>query len=196
MELQMENMKRQTMSLGNQKREVTIRLSHKIRPRKVQKFTDRWIGEDYYALKSLKCFPPKRIGGLNSSFIAFSKDKVVGVRLTYAPGTWVESSADYFKTGLSFQDWKIPPEKMGYFKSLFIHEDYQGAGLGKTLSHKALSVLKEMGAHAVLCHSWMESPKIAHKDTFNDFKKIKERLIFGMKLIILPSLWTRRCAGW
>ena len=47
---------------------------------------------------------------------------------------------------------------MGYFKSLFIHEDYQGAGLGKTLSHKA-SVLKEMGAHAVLCHSWMESPK-------------------------------------
>ena len=48
--------------------------------------------------------------------------------------------------------------KMSYFKSLFVSGDYQQQGLGKTLSTKSIELLKQMGAEAILCHSWLESP--------------------------------------
>ena len=47
---------------------------------------------------------------------------------------------------------------MSYFKSLFVSGDYQQQGLGKTLSTKSIELLKQMGAEAILCHSWLESP--------------------------------------
>ena len=135
----------QTPNLPKQSKEVLIRPLNESDLKKVQQFTDRWIGQNYYSFEELQdAFVKGQQGSLNASFIALSGDEVVGIRLTYAPGTWIENSTKIFKAGLSLKDWKIASEKMGYFKSLFVHGEYQGQGLGKTLSNKALAILKDM----------------------------------------------------
>lgn len=121
----------------------------------VKAFTDRWIGQNYYAEEELLEIHGLSVAHeLNASFIAWEKDDVVGVRLTYAPGSWPQKSP----RGLTPGRWPVPTHQMAYFKSLFVHEDYQQQGLGRELSGLSLETLKKMGARAVLCHSWLESP--------------------------------------
>ncbi|MEE2742979.1 MAG: GNAT family N-acetyltransferase, partial [Bdellovibrionota bacterium] len=140
---------------------------------KAKKFTDQWIGENYYALDELEEILEKsQLNGESASFIAEDKGEIVGIRFSFAPGKWTGS----FKKGLSFDLWKIEPDSMGYFKSLFVHGDYQGKGLGKSLSNKSLEVFKKMGAEGALCHSWLESPgNSSQKYLFKmGFEKVKE----------------------
>tara|TARA_B100000683_G_C12465802_1_gene545940 strand:- start:479 stop:1072 length:594 start_codon:yes stop_codon:yes gene_type:complete len=173
------------MNLNKKEGEVVIRPLEESDLKNVQLFTDRWIGQDYYSYSELyDVFKKGNQGSLNASFVALSGGDVVGIRLTYAPGTWIESSTEVFKKGLSTKEWKVPPLKMGYFKSLFIHEDFQGNGLGKVLSNKALSILKDMGAEAVLCHSWMESPENSSQRYLlkMGFQKIKEHPKFWYEI--------------
>ena len=173
------------MNLNKKEEEVLIRPLEESDLKNVQLFTDRWIGQDYYSYSELHdVFKKGNQGSLNASFVALSGGDVVGIRLTYAPGTWIESSTEVFKKGLSTKEWKVPSLKMGYFKSLFIHEDFQGKGLGKVLSNKALSILKDMGAEAVLCHSWMESPENSSQRYLlkMGFQKIKEHPKFWYEI--------------
>ena len=173
------------MNLNKKEEEVVIRPLEESDLKNVQLFTDRWIGQDYYSYSELyDVFKKGNQGSLNASFVALSGGDVVGIRLTYAPGTWIESSTEVFKKGLSTKEWKVPSLKMGYFKSLFIHEDFQGNGLGKVLSNKALSILKDMGAEAVLCHSWMESPENSSQRYLlkMGFHKIKEHPKFWYEI--------------
>ena len=185
------------MSLNKKEREVFIRPLEESDLKNVQLFTDQWIGKDYYSYSELKdAFGKGKKESLNASFIALSGDEVVGVRLTYAPGTWIEPSTEIFKKGLSTREWKVSPLKMGYFKSLFVHGDYQGRGIGKDLSNKALSVLKEMGAEAVLCHSWMESPQNTSQRYLlkMGFQKIKEHPKFWYEIdYFCPRCGPSRC---
>ena len=185
------------MSLSKKKKEVFIRPLEESDLKSVQLFTDRWIGKDYYSYSELQdAFKKGNQGALNASFIALSGDDVVGVRLTYAPGTWIESSTEIFKKGLSTKEWKVPSPKMGYFKSLFVHGDFQGKGIGKVLSNKALSILKEMGAEAVLCHSWMESPENSSQRYLlkMGFQKIKEHPKFWYEIdYFCPRCGPSRC---
>ena len=185
------------MNLNKKEKEVVIRPLLESDLEKVQQFTDRWIGKDYYGHSELKDALEKgRRGDINASFLARSGEEVVGVRLTYAPGTWIESSTEIFKKGLSKKDWKVSPLRMGYFKSLFVHGDYQGRGIGKDLSKKALSVLKEMGAEAVLCHSWMESPQNTSQRYLlkMGFQKIKEHPKFWYEIdYFCPRCGPSRC---
>ncbi|MEC7183828.1 MAG: GNAT family N-acetyltransferase, partial [Bdellovibrionota bacterium] len=173
------------MNLNKKEEEVVIRPLEESDLKNVQLFTDRWIGQDYYSYSELyDVFKKGNQGSLNASFVALSGGDVVGIRLTYAPGTWIESSTEVFKKRLSTKEWKVPSLKMGYFKSLFIHEDFQGKGLGKVLSNKALSILKDMGAEAVLCHSWMESPENSSQRYLlkMGFQKIKEHPKFWYEI--------------
>lgn len=120
----------------------------------VKAFTDRWIGENYYSIAELKEgleFSQK--GHLNASLIAVEKQELVGVRLTYAPGNWTKKAK-----GISPQLWRVSEQVVAYFKSLFIHEDFQKKGIGRELSSRSMEILKEMGAKAIICHSWLESP--------------------------------------
>ena len=121
----------------------------------VKSFTDTWIGTGYYKEEELaRVLEISTLNGRCCSYLAFDQEKLVAVRLTFAPGTWAKD----ITRGLTPDSWKIPFEKMAYFKSLFVHEDYQGQGLGKSLSQKSIETLKEMGAQGILCHSWIESP--------------------------------------
>ncbi len=116
----------------------------------VKVFTDRWIGENYYSVEEIN-------EGLEfskgSSFGAFDGNNLAGVRLSYAPGMWIEKAR-----ALTPSKWRVPASHMAYFKSLFIAENFQAKGLGKSLSNRSIEELKKNGAEAILCHSWLESP--------------------------------------
>lgn len=120
-------------------------------------FTDQWIGKDYYDAKELEeILEASHFKETFASFGAWSltSNDLVAARLTLAPNKW----SKIIQRGLSPKTWPCPLEEMAYFKSLFVAEGFQGKGLGRTLSEASLEELRKMGAKAVLCHSWLESP--------------------------------------
>ncbi len=120
----------------------------------VKDFTDQWIGENYYSMEELeKVISFSKQDGLNASLLAFVDNELAAVRLTYAPGVWVDS-----QRGVTPLKWDLPKERVSYFKSLFVAEKFQQKGLGRELSKKSIEIIKQMGAQAVVCHSWLESP--------------------------------------
>jgi gamma-glutamylputrescine oxidase len=113
-------------------------------------FMDIWSGKNYYQKTELISIIKRSLG---ASFVARVGDEFAGVRLTHAPGNWLE---EY--TQVSPSKWKIQKDEIAYFKSLFVSSDFQKMGIGKTLSSKSIEVLKALGAKGILCHSWLESP--------------------------------------
>lgn len=116
----------------------------------VKKFCDQWIGTNYYSVSEVEELI-EASGG--ASFGAWDSS-LVAIRLTLAPGKW----NNIITRGLTPAAWPCEQKDMAYFKSLFVAEDHQAQGLGKQLSTLSLKALKDMGAKAVLCHSWLESP--------------------------------------
>lgn len=145
-------------------------------------FTDLWIGANYYSEQELsEVIEQGHSDGRNSSFVAVtSAGEIVGVRLTLAPGNWVQS----YKTKITPSKWNLPTEKVGYFKSLFISEEYQGKGLGKELSRKSIEELTKMGAQGIICHSWLESPNNSSQRYLEkmDFKAVAEHPKFWYEI--------------
>jgi hypothetical protein len=120
----------------------------------VKDFTDQWIGINYYSLDELEVVLDLSCHlGLSCSYLALVNGELAGVRLSFAPGKWISKGR-----GLSLKMWSCLPEEMGYFKSLFVSQKFQKMGIGGALSLRSLQTLSEMGAKAVLCHSWLESP--------------------------------------
>ncbi|MDU0114191.1 GNAT family N-acetyltransferase [Psychrosphaera aquimarina] len=89
---------------------------------------------------------------LNSSFVLYHGDMLVGFRITYAPNNW---QLDRWCTP---ELWPIATENVAYFKCNTIHPDFQGKGLGGKLLSESMTTLKQMGAKAGLSHIWMQSP--------------------------------------
>lgn len=117
----------------------------------VKAFTDQWIGLNYYSESELSHYLEQSLG---CSIAAFVNDELAAIRISLAPGNWVNE----MKSGLTPTKWKVKPSEMSYFKSLFVAKKFQAEGLGKKLSLQSIELLKEKGAKAVLCHSWLESP--------------------------------------
>jgi len=132
----------------------------------MKKFTDRWIGQNYFSMPELEEILQLSASGqdknstqqLSASLGAFLDGEMVAVRLSFAPGVWIKKVG----RGLSPEIWQqrfgLRPDDVAYFKSLFVAEEHQQLGLGKTLSLASIELLKKMGAKAILCHSWLESP--------------------------------------
>lgn len=113
-------------------------------------FFDKWSGKNYYEQSEMKSIVERSKG---ASFVARVGDKIAGVRLTHAPGDWLD---EY--TQVSPSKWKVEKNDVAYFKSLFVSSEFQKLGIGKSLSQKSIEVLKSLGAKGILCHSWLESP--------------------------------------
>ncbi len=128
----------------------------------IKQFSDKWIGINYYGLDDLKLVIDLSD---DTSFCAWDKSKLVGIRLTYSTGKWIQR----FPNGLTVSKWKIDQEKVAYFKSLFIHPKYQNQKIGKRLSSKSIQALKKQGAKAIICHSWLESPNNSSLTYLNSF---------------------------
>lgn len=120
----------------------------------VKAFTDTWIGRNYYSLEELvKIYSQSKIGESSCSLLAFFEARLIGIRLSFAPGQWNIDPEKF-----ASETWGVEPNKVGYFKSLFVADDFQRQGVGSKLSCQSEKILSNMGAKAIVTHSWLESP--------------------------------------
>lgn len=132
----------------------------------IKKFTDRWIGQNYFSVPELEQILQLSVARshenssqqLTASLGAFLDGEMIAVRLSFAPGAWIKKVGRGLTPEIWQQRFGLRPEDVAYFKSLFVAEQHQQLGLGKTLSLESIELLKKMGAKAILCHSWLESP--------------------------------------
>ncbi|MAZ47874.1 MAG: GNAT family N-acetyltransferase [Halobacteriovoraceae bacterium] len=123
---------------------------------KIVRFSDRWIGKGYFRKAQLRDALLKGIReDINLNFVSVIGEKIIGIRLCYAPGEWIElDDLDRLSPG----SWGVEIPEVAYFKSLFVHEKYQGKGIGSKLSKLAIDQMKILETKAILAHAWQESP--------------------------------------
>lgn len=110
-------------------------------------------GDNYLNLDSIKVMHQLGIrDGLNAGFVAYIGDKLVGFRLTYAPGNW---PLDQWCTT---DKWQYDADKVCYFKCNTVDESVRGQGIGGLLLSRSIEVAKQQGASAGVAHIWMQSP--------------------------------------
>ena len=110
-------------------------------------------GDNYLDDKSIKVIHQMGFrDDLNASLVAYLDDKLVGFRLTYAPGCW---PIDKWCTT---DDWQHEQGKVCYFKCNTVAESCRGQGIGATLLSRSIDITKQMGATAGVAHIWMQSP--------------------------------------
>lgn len=120
-------------------------------------FMDTWSGKNYYKLPELESIVRRSRG---ASFIARVGNEIAGVRLTHAPGDWLD---EY--TQVTPSKWNINKSQIAYFKSLFVSSDFQKMGIGKNLSNKSIEVLKELGRRSSFATGGLSFQIIALKFT-------------------------------
>ena len=106
--------------------------------------------------------------GINSSFVAYDGDELVGFRLTQSAEQW---DIDRW---CSPNQWQLETAQVCYFKSNTVNADYRGHGIGSTLLMLSIEQAKLQGAKAGLAHIWMSSPG---NSAFKYFKKCGGELI-------------------
>ncbi len=122
----------------------------------LKEFTDRAIGTNYYSTVELTKFYHQSLKDGQECTLILEDDAgaIRGVRITFPQGQWEHGKG----TGLNPELWKIPQAQVAYFQSLFIDPSLTGQGWGKKMSLQAISLLKKLGAKAIVTHSWQESP--------------------------------------
>jgi len=121
-------------------------------------------GEDYLTDEIINAIYKKsNKGGINCSFVMIDTaesstsstpeaEKVAGFRLTYAPTNW---DADEW---CSPDLWKLPIEKLCYFKCGTVDTNYRGYGVARKMLNASIQAVKKQGAEGGVCHTWMQSP--------------------------------------
>lgn len=104
--------------------------------------------------------------GINCSLVAYNgpreAGKLLGFRLTYAPGMWEPDR------WCSIERWGYEPDELCYFKCNTVSEESRGTGIGSRLLHESIECAKKQGAEAGITHIWMQSPG---NSAFKYFKK-------------------------
>lgn len=133
---------------------------------KVIKLGNQVHGDAYLTLEIITKIQQKGLKNkVNCSFVMIETDKdkldgqkVVGFRLTYAPDNW------QIDEWCSADLWKLPIEKLCYFKSSTVDADYRGKGIAKQMLNASIEAAKQQGAKGGICHTWMQSPgNVAYK---------------------------------
>jgi len=124
------------------------------------KMGDEAFGERYITKQLLqKEWPLLQSGDNCASYILETLDpspNPIGFRLTYLPGLWLNTKEGK-KSHVDL--WHIPTEKVAYFKTSYVSENFRGQGWGKEMARLAINQLCKMGAQAIITHSWNESPE-------------------------------------
>jgi ribosomal protein S18 acetylase RimI-like enzyme len=146
-------------------------------------FTDTHIGRNYFSEEKLKkLFKASHRNNVNCSFVLEDSEGIKGLRLTFPPGQWSAEWIDRDTRQPTHPElWQTPADHVAYFQSLFIASQYQGEGWGERLSMASIENLKKLGARAVVCHSWDESP-------YNSSRKYLLKLGF-QPLVSIPHYW-------
>ncbi|BAJ02115.1 GNAT family N-acetyltransferase [Shewanella violacea] len=110
-------------------------------------------GDGYLNETSLAALYQKGISNeINANFVAHHDGKLIGFRLTYAPGNW---QTDKWCTPHA---WGIEAPKVCYFKCNTLAEPFRGAGIGGKLLSASIAATKRQGAIAGIGHLWKQSP--------------------------------------
>ncbi|WNC73182.1 GNAT family N-acetyltransferase [Thalassotalea psychrophila] len=89
---------------------------------------------------------------LNSNFVAYDGNKIVGFRVSYSPGNYLTDQ--WYSPHL----WQTDIADTAYFKCNTVDENYRGFGIGSKLLNLSVQVLKQQGAKAGVSHLWRQSP--------------------------------------
>lgn len=127
----------------------------------ILQFTDRWIGENYFSENDVLRMiresraPVPEIGNreVSASCLAWQGENLVGIHIALAPGKWEKGHTPFL-----MHQWPVKGIEVAYFKSLFVHGDYRGIGIGQRLNELSTIVLMQQGAKGIVTHSWLESP--------------------------------------
>ncbi|OKY25919.1 GNAT family N-acetyltransferase [Thalassotalea sp. PP2-459] len=110
-------------------------------------------GEGYMDQTSaLKWFNQGIKNNINSHFVAYDEDILVGFRITFSPLQW---QLDQWCTP---EDWPSEQASVCYFKCNTVDEHYRGYGIGSKLLTLSIDAVKQQGAKAGVSHLWMQSP--------------------------------------
>ncbi|MDP5190910.1 GNAT family N-acetyltransferase [Rheinheimera baltica] len=110
-------------------------------------------GDNYLTVSELQQMWQSGIkNNINASFIALDNTTVVGFRISYAAGQWLQDK------WCSVSLWPVSSTKMAYFKSVGVKPEYRGQGVAKNLLLHSICALQQQGAEAGLAHIWRESP--------------------------------------
>ena len=147
---------------------------------KVIELGGRVHGKNYLTPESLAEIRQKSLSnGKCCSYVLLDgprpNGKLVGFRLTYAPGKWKPDE------WCSVDAWGVDPEKVCYFKSNTLDPAYRGQGLGPHLLDVSIQTVKSQGAEAGITHIWMSSPG---KTAFKYFRREGGELLW-----IWPRRW-------
>jgi ribosomal protein S18 acetylase RimI-like enzyme len=104
--------------------------------------------------------------------------KLIGFRLTYAPGQWLGSYP--FETHPEL--WGFDPDKVAYMKSNCLDAEFRGKGFGRMLLDHAIGQCRRAGADAALAHIWMNSPG---NSAYKYFSRAG-----GKEVIVYPEYWS------
>ena len=90
-------------------------------------FTDANIGLGYYRPRDVEDIL-SRNQPINTCFLLVDKESQIrGVRVSFPPGKWIDLVGS---ERLFIDRWPEFPDKVGYFKSLFVDKKLQGQGCG------------------------------------------------------------------
>ena len=110
-------------------------------------------GENYLSIEELTQFLKRgEKNNLNCCFVAYFENEIVGFRIAFAPTNW---QPDKWCTP---NLWPAEPEKMGYFKCNTVSKHHRAKHIGSNLMSLSKKILKQQGAIAGICHTWMQSP--------------------------------------
>lgn len=110
-------------------------------------------GAGYVDESSIQAWYKKGIkNSINSGFVVYHEEKLVGFRITYAAEQW------QIDQWCSTQDWPVPSEQVCYFKCNTVDKGYRGHGIGGELLKRSIAATKAQGATAGVSHLWKQSP--------------------------------------
>lgn len=151
---------------------------------KVIELGNRIFGDGYLSQEVMRDVLKKSVkDGINCSFTLSMSEgdgvrKLIGFRLTYAPGQWMDSYS--FETRPEL--WGFGPDKVAYMKSNCLDEKFRGSGLGRMLLDHAIGATRRAGAEAAVAHIWMNSPG---NSAYKYFLRAG-----GKEVVVYPAYWT------
>ncbi len=171
--------------MGTMDKTYNIRFLKKKDFESIIELGDKIFGDNYLTQDDLKSVLKKSVkDGKNCSFTLTLNEgdgleRLIGFRLTYAPGTWIDSYDPNLE--LNPDLWGFDPEKVAYMKSNCLDVEFRRNGFGRMLLDRSVAETRRMGAEAAVAHIWMNSPE---NGAYNYFLKA------GGKMIkTYPSYW-------
>ena len=143
------------------------------------------FGDNYLTHEGMTDILKKSVkDGKNCSFAMSlnegdGKERLIGFRLTYAPGNWIDSYDPNLE--LNPDMWGFDPEKVAYMKSNCLDKEFRGKGFGRMLLDHAVGETRRMGAEAAVAHIWMNSPG---NSAYNYFSRAG-----GTMVKLYPAYW-------